>query len=1038
MDFSEEMADEILKIFQVESDEIISKMNNGLFILQKKPTDKDAIMTLFRDAHTLKGASRMVGFNNVQTLAHKIEDILGLAKDNKILLNSKVVEILYQTVDLLSDLIQTSIASGQETFNSKVSEHLALLENIEDIVEEPIFNDDQSDFDAILLAQNIEEINKLIPKCLYALREIEVDKDTNNINFFLNFSKKLYSIFESIGPFEIKNWLEDINVKLEFITKASNSLNHLEIEEIHQKLDCIIDKLISICSLYNIKTEDYYSAVFETSINIEPIKTEFESTSNEETKTTFPKSKLENKVLNPTEKIKEKTPNLLFIKDSINKLSHSDNSIFETIEKLRAYEKDCKNTDLLNILHKIISLLEYISNNKTIITEDVKTSISQSLEHCDNIIQNKLENADSELIIQQLEIIQQVLELEKEDDFSENKFLAKNKIKIKTYKSPELQDIFNNNEIKTMRVDSAKLDSLVNQVNELMVTKIKTQKHLHELNNINNDLEDWQKKLLKSLNYLKYYDKKYAQSFGSDNPISFFIKQLLNIFNDNNKIIQERINDLGNLHHSIQEDDAKLGLIIDNIEEKVKDVRVLPFSTVFHLFGKMIRDIAAEKNKKIELEIIGSETTTDKKIIEEIKAPLIHILRNSIDHGIESPEQRIAMGKNPVGKIILSARQAENKVIVEIIDDGSGINIEKIKEKALQKGFLTQEELNSMTNEQITNIIFAPGFSTGDSITNISGRGIGLDVVQTKIAQLNGKVKVISELNKGCCVQIELPTAMSNLMAFLVKASNQTFAIPMDVISFVLRKKSEEIIQDKGKKSILYNNKNLPIYDLSDILNLRKTETEKEKETILIIENDDKIMALAVDKLIDSQEILQKKLSAPFYKLKNIAGITSLVSGEICLILNISDIINKTTPEKICKVSEQTEKFLPNNTYKILIVDDSITTRTLAKNILSKIGYAIDTAQNPIEAFQKLNTSKFDLILTDLEMPEMDGLKFVEQLKTDEKYGDIPIVIISSVIKEESQKRAMELGVKKYFVKSDFSQELFQKTVDEILHKNLN
>src|SRR5574344_3148247 len=239
----------------------------------------------------------------------------------------------------------------------------------------------------------------------------------------------------------------------------------------------------------------------------------------------------------------------------------------------------------------------------------------------------------------------------------------------------------------------------------------------------------------------------------------------------------------------------------------VKDVRVLPIATIFHMFGRRVRYMPKEKNKKVDLEISGSETCTDKKIIEEIKTPLIHIIRNSIDHGIETPEERIALGKPPVGKIFLRAKQAENKIIIEVEDDGRGINLAKIKEKALHNGFLTQEEIEGMTDEQIMNVIFMPGFSTGETITDISGRGIGLDVVQTKIGQLNGKINVISEINKGCCLRLELPTAMSTVKVFLTKVASQSFALPIATVEGVVLRQKEEIFTNKNGKSIKYNNK---------------------------------------------------------------------------------------------------------------------------------------------------------------------------------------------------------------------------------------
>lgn len=1032
MDFSDEIVDEIYKIFQVEAEEIISKLNNSLLALEKNPHNKDAILMLFRDAHTLKGASRMVGFNSIQTVAHKMEDILGLAKENKIQLNDKTVNILYKTVDFLSELIEKSVEKEQDIFNEKLSQQINLLEDIMQYTDEVI--EEQVDFDSELFIQSNNIINDLIAENLYILMKIEMENNSELIKNLLQTSKALYETFSQIGFFEIKKEAENIAVKLEFISKASNSLTNNEIDEIHQTIDSIIEKLIPLYEIYNLPLVDYYDLAFA-------------KTSQQPGARPLVEAKIESEIVKDETyfdlqkqiaAIEEET--ISYCQDLsavLAKMTELENNVCSTTDIknfLENFEKSSLNEDLIIIFERIIKIFNFASTNEMKLDDETISVIKQSIEFCDNVMKNQEDAADKELIIQRLDIVQQVLEfkIQKEE---EHTLVVKSKQKKI---AADFSEIFSSSEIKTLRVDSSKLDNLVNQVNELMINKIKTKKHLLELNEINKEMEDWQRDSIKALNYLKYYDKKYFQSNVKDNPVSFFIRQLLTLFSENNKKVQETISNISTLYRTIQEDDLKLNIVVDDLEHMVKNIRVLPLATVFHLFGRMVRDIAVEKGKRIELEIQGSETSTDKKIIEEIKAPLIHIIRNAIDHGIETPEERMNIGKPPAGKIILAAKQVGNKVIIEITDDGRGINIEKIKEKAIQKGFLTKEEINSMTNEQITNIIFSPGFSTGDEITDISGRGIGLDIVQTKIAQLNGRVKVLSEINEGCCVQIELPTTMSTLKAFLVKSANQTFAIPMDTINTVMRKRADEIILNKGKRSIIFKEKTIPLYDLADILKQEKTQqTYKDKETVLILESDEKAIALSVDKLLGDQELLHKKLSAPLYKLKNISGITTLVSGEICLILNISDIIKSTkglTPKKLGGVPQE---IIPNSNYKILLVDDSITTRTMEKNILSKLGYEIETAENPLEAFDKMKLSRFDLIISDIEMPEMDGLEFLEKLKTNEMYYDIPVIMVSSLITEEHKQKANDLGAKKYIIKSEFSQDYFQETVSKILRKEI-
>lgn len=1046
MDFSDEMTGEILKIFQVESEEIISKLNNNLLDLEKMPNNKDTILLLFRDAHSLKGASRMVGFNNVQTLAHKMEDILGLAKEDKISLSSKIVDVLYKTVDFLSELIEKSIKKGQEIYTEDVAKHIELLENMQVSADNPIpKKESKTDFNIKAFSENIDNVNNFFAKSLYILMRLESSNKESLINDLLSNTQALYDIFKQTGPYDIKKELEDIKVKLEFITRASNSLTNEEVEQLHKTFDNIIEKLISIYEIYNIEAVDYYDLAFKlmaqdlteeknASQKDERITVEIGNI-NEEPSAEFDDKPSEIEFLDENTNENETCAinDLSCIQEKVSVLWQNSTSLSEIKDFLVNFEKNYANDNIKNIFQIIIKILDYAQSNEIRIDEETTSVLEQSIDYCNKLLKGESRLADKELILQRLEITKQVLEL-KNQETSEHAVIGMGAERTK--KTADFSEIFNTGEIKTLRVDSEKLDALVNQVNELTVTKVKTRKHLYELHEINKDLEEWQKSSIKVLNYLKHYDKKYLQSDSNDNSTAMFIKQLLNLFSDTNKKVQQSVVNITNLQRTFQEDDAKINLMIDNLENMIKNVRVLPLAMVFHMFGRMVRDIAQEKNKQIELEITGSETTTDKKIIEEIKTPLIHIIRNAIDHGIETPEERIAAGKDPSGKIILSARQANNKVIIEIKDDGRGINLAKIKEKALNKGFLTQEEINSMSDEQITNLIFAPGFSTGEEITNLSGRGIGLDVVQTKIAQLNGRVRVLSEMNKGCCVHIELPTAMALVKSFLVKSSNQLFAIPMEGIKTVIRKKEEEIIYTNNGKSIIFDEEKIPLCNLSDILNLSDLQKPQTPIiTVLIIENNDKTIALKVDKLIGDQEILHKKLSAPFYKLKNISGITTLDSGETCFILNISDIISHAGNLQHNLISSKTEQKQSNSFYKILLVDDSITTITLEKNILAKSGYNLETAQNPLIAFEKIKSESYDLIISDLEMPEMDGFTFLEKLKTDEMFADIPVIMMSSLANEENHQKALKLGAKTFLNKNNFNQDEFLDSVRKILER---
>ncbi len=691
--------------------------------------------------------------------------------------------------------------------------------------------------------------------------------------------------------------------------------------------------------------------------------------------------------------------------------------------------------------------MNFIQNDGSYPDKDIVDILGQSFETAANMALSKSDSyeEDPDLILQRLAILKQMLEIteentsiqpKKDSNASANpntKIIPRN-IESDSYTATD------NTPIKTLRVDTRKLDKLVNQTGELIVAKIKVKEHLLEIEKINRTIEDWYREWSKAKQLVKYIDKKSlkAHDYGTVISSSSQSKGIFSFFEESSSRIADLMNQMNTLYRIVQEDDARLNLIVNELEEMVKSVRVLPLATIFHMFPRMVRDISREKGKQIDLVIFGSETSVDKKIIEEIKSPLMHIIRNAIDHGIELPETRKKNGKNPIGKIMLSAYHLENSVLIEIVDDGMGINIEKIKEKALQKELLTQTELQSMSDNQIMNIIFWPGFSTGDIVTDISGRGIGMDVVHTKITQLNGKVNVKSTLSEGCKVSIQLPVTMATIKSFLVMVNNQTFAIPTIAIKTATWIQPKDIFYKEGRETIIVENKTVPVCRLSKVLEMPECSINNDdsKMIVVIVQSEDVQVGFIIDKLIGDQDILHKNLSPPLLRVRNVAGVTTLGSGELCLILNISDLVksaylNFGVNEKIIPIEKNVDVVSEKN--HILVVDDSITTRILERNILRTAGYNVTVAVNGLDALTKLSTEKFDLVVSDVEMPELTGFELVERVKNDSRYKDIPFILVTSLALESDRNKGLELGASAYITKGSFNQEELLTTVKKLL-----
>ena len=545
---------------------------------------------------------------------------------------------------------------------------------------------------------------------------------------------------------------------------------------------------------------------------------------------------------------------------------------------------------------------------------------------------------------------------------------------------------------------------------------------------------------MKSINYVKYYESKFSDNINASdiqthlNNIKAFQKHLLYLFQELNKKNSNILDRMGLLYDLILEDSTKNSQILEKVEQTIKDIRILPLATIFHMFPRMVRDLSYENGKDIELEIIGNETSVDKKIVEEIKIPLIHIIRNAIDHGIELPEERVKIGKKPTGRIKINAFHEYNKIVIEVSDNGRGVDVEKIKLKALQKGLLSEEELSAMTNEQIMNLIFYPGFSTGDVVTELSGRGVGLDIVQTKIAQLNGKVKISSVLSEGSVVRLELPITTATINTFIFKINTNYFAIPVDIISSLYMIKPQDVIKKNNKYFVIIDNESIPIFWISDILGIPENKDNVKRWTVMVVHNDGAKIGYVITKLENDEEVILRKFAPPLIKVTNFAGLTTLVNGETCLILNMRDIIQNTISKKQLYIKTAiAHQDIEIDKKKILILDDSSTTRNLLQNILSSSSYEIEIAPIPSIAFDLVSQIKFDLIITDMDMPEMNGIEFIKKIKNQSFNSDVPIIVFSSYNIPEYIEEAKKLGVSYYLLKTEFNQETFIDIVNSIL-----
>ena len=1037
MDFSPEEFDEILNIFRGETEEIVQKLNNNLLQLESNPDNEDLLVYLFRDAHSLKGAARMIGFNNIQRLAHKAEDVLGLAKEKKIKINREISDALYNAIDLMSELIQESVKLKKEYYTDDIQKQIDKIDEIvkrteskqkkqqtpapeKTLPEEkipPAGEPDESQ------QKSINKINAMLSESYLLLNNMAGEEGSSYIETFDDIIKQLKEEFYETDYSEIKKNLNEIEQKIDFVMRSSNIVNNDEVEELNLKLINILNNLNSIYEAQNIEKLDIKGLISKK------IHDEEEAANEQENNQTTEQSSEVKQLLADINYIKDELGHLETNLSQIPKIQAVINDIIETNHK----------TEITSLAKKLDEILEILKNTKKLPEKEIIAVLKQCFSSAEKMAQeDNDQQEDISLVLQRLDIIKQMLDLNSSVNPLANLSTTLDASPLPVKKAQDFFNSFETTSIRTLRVDSKKLDRLVNQMGELIIGRIKHKKNISELEKMLVDLNEWRNFNHKSQSFIKYYDRKYLNKDDKIDysTLSVFSKQIYSIFQENSSKILKLTNRILNLQKSVDEEDTKLNVIITQLESMVKNIRVLPLATIFHMFPRMIRDISKDTGKDIELLISGSETSADKKVIEEIKAPLMHIIRNSIDHGIETPQERIAAGKPPKGKIYLIAKSMQNKIIIEVHDDGRGIDLQKILDRALEKNLITKREADYLSAEQIMNIIFWPGFSTEKVVTEISGRGVGLDIVQTKITQLNGSVKVFSVPNQGTKITIELPVTMATLKAFIVQAAKQLFAMPMTAIKTVMWVDNKDIYTRNNAQSIIIEGKTVNLFYLSDLMKL-PSDTEfrnNEQKTVILIDVENSLMGIIVDKILGDQNILQKKLEPPIIKLKNISGITTLANGDVCLILNIPELYKSTyvpAEKPLVPVSKYQLQPKTNKDYKILIVDDSMTTRELLKNILVHWGYSFEMVKNPREAFESLYKDDFDLILSDMEMPEMDGRMFVKELKNHRKLQDIPIILITSYDTEHLTKDMPDVNA--FIKKSNFNQDYLLDVIEKLL-----
>ena len=575
-----------------------------------------------------------------------------------------------------------------------------------------------------------------------------------------------------------------------------------------------------------------------------------------------------------------------------------------------------------------------------------------------------------------------------------------------------------------IRVPLSRVNKLLYLVGEMVINKMKSSAKIGQAKR----LSRLSKEALRNISGLSEVMKKEFPSQNGEVPriLSHCTAQL-------QKLMEHTLN----LYDNVCMEAFHLDPVIDELQANMKEIKMLPLSTVFEGFPRMLRDIASQQQKELNLEISGKETELDKKVLEGIKAPLIHILRNCIDHGIEGADARIALGKPKYGTIKVSAFNEADKVVIVIEDDGKGIDIDQVKKTALKKGLVSIDELEEMTEKEVLNIVFMNGYSTSPIITDVSGRGIGLDIVRRDIESLASQVILDTEKNKGTKFTLVLPLTIAIIQVLLVKEQKMLFALPMLPIAESLEVNMEDISTIERRMTIQVREHTVPLIRLREVLGLPSTGDEEaetnDKIPAVIATSLDRRVGFLVDEIVGEEEVFIKGLGQHLGKVKNVSGTSTLGTGEVIVVLDIGELIANSAMSRSAVTGKRQAPKEKSKKKRILVVEDAISTRELEKSILEAQGYLVDTAVDGLDALDRITGGKYDLIVSDIEMPRMDGFELCKAFKQNEEYKDIPVVMVTALEKEEHKRRGIEVGAAAYIVKSAFEQSNLLDTVERLI-----
>jgi two-component system sensor histidine kinase and response regulator WspE len=575
---------------------------------------------------------------------------------------------------------------------------------------------------------------------------------------------------------------------------------------------------------------------------------------------------------------------------------------------------------------------------------------------------------------------------------------------------------------RQVRIPSERLNKMLAVSNELVISQQWIGGHMSSLQILKkrqSELASCVMKLRQKLEDIDISDEIFSELIDTENKVEVCRQTL-----------HEDINHL-------EDYDRKSYVLSSRLNQEVISSRMRPFSECTHGFKRMVRDISHSLGKDVHLDIEGLDTLVDSDILDMIEAPLTHLLRNAIDHGIEPTDVRLQNGKKAQGLITISAIHQAGKLNITITDDGKGIDTEQLKEKIIEKGLVNRHMADQLSDSELLDFLFLPGFSTRKDVTEYSGRGVGLDVVHEVTTSMRGQIKNSSRLGHGLSVQLQLPLTLSVLHSLLIDIGDEYYAIPLAKIHAVIKKNTTDIFTIENNQLVKFHDKDISLLNGRDLLDCNTSVNNSNVLDIVILNERGDDYAIVVDKIIGEASLALHPIDSRLGKIKDISAAAIADDGKPVLVIDTDDLLiniqQLSGSGQLGSVSRCYMDHANKNLKKILVIDDSLTVREVEKNLLESKGYSVDLAIDGVDGWNTLKSGTYDLVITDIDMPRMNGIELVEKIKDDTHLKNIPVMIVSYKDNPDDRLKGLEAGADYYLTKGSFHDEsLIEGVIDLI------